>query len=161
MAGKLLRVYVQDHHAASAAGLNLARRLTRENASTPFAEELTRLADEIAEDRAKLDAVLRALDVKPSRLKIGLARAAERGSRLKLNGRLISYSPLSRVIELETLGGGILAKRGLWNALATTTAAQRAELDFDVLVERANAQLAVVEQLRERAAAMAFSATTD
>ncbi len=161
MAGKLLRVYLQDHHAAAAAGLNLARRLTRENASTPFADELTGLADAIADDRAKLGAVLQALDVEPSRLKIGLARAAERASRLKLNGRLISYSPLSRVIELETLGGGILAKRGLWNALAKTTAAQKAGLDFDELVDRANAQLAVVEQLRERAAAMAFSVTAD
>ena len=56
----------------------------------------------------KLGAVLRALEVEPSRLKIGLARAAERASRLKLNGRVLGYSPLSRVIELETLGAGIL-----------------------------------------------------
>jgi len=130
--------------------------MARENASSPFADELTRLADEIADDRTKLGAVLRALDVEPSRLKIALARAAERASRLKLNGRLLGYSPLSRVIELETLEAGILAKRGLWNALAKATDAQRVGLDFDELVDRANAQLAVVEQLRERAAAIAF-----
>ena len=133
--------------------------MARENVSTPFSAELDRLADEIADDRAKLDAVLQSLDVEPSRLKIGLARAAERGSRLKLNGRLLGYSPLSRVLELETLGSGILAKRGLWSALAQTTDAKTAEADFPQLIDRANAQLAVVEQLRERAAAIAFPST--
>ena len=157
MAAKLLRVYLQDHHAASAAGLNLARRLARENASTPFANELTQLADEIADDREKLGAVLRALGVEPSRVKIGLARAAERASRLKLNGRVLSYSPLSRVIELETLGAGILAKRGLWNALSQAIDGPPASVDFDELIDRADAQLAVVERLRKQAAALAFS----
>ena len=161
MAGKLLRVYLRDHHAAAAAGLGLARRMERENASTPFADELARLADEIADDRTKLGAVLRALDVEPSSLRIGLARAAERVARLKLNGRLLGYSPLSRLIELETLGSGILAKRGLWNALAQAIDGAPAGLDFAELVDRANAQLAVVEQLRERAAAIAFPATRD
>ena len=66
MTGKLLRVYLPDHHAASAAGVNLARRLARENASTPFADELTRLADEIADDREKLGSVLGELGVEPS-----------------------------------------------------------------------------------------------
>ncbi len=160
MAGKLLRVYLQDHHAASAAGVNLARRLARENASTPFADELTRLADEIADDRERLGTVLRELGVEPSRVKIGLAQAAERASRLKLNGRLLSYSPLSRVLELETLGAGILAKRGLWNALETA-GAQTAGSNFDELVDRANGQLAVVERLRDRAAAIAFRSTAD
>ncbi len=157
MAEKLLHVYVQDHHAAAAAGVSLVRRMARENASTPFADELARLADEIADDRAKLGAVLRTLDVEPSRLKIGIARAAERVSRLKLNGRLLGYSPLSRLIELETLAAGILAKRCLWNALGDATHVTHAGLDFDSLVERANDQLAVVEQLRERAAVVAFA----
>jgi len=160
VAGKLLRVYLQDHHAASAAGLNLVRRLARENASTPFAGELSRLAAEIADDRAKLGAVLRSLDVEPSRLKIGLARAAERVSRLKLNGRLLGYSPLSRVLELETLGAGILAKRGLWSALAQANAGHHG-MEFGELIDRANGQLAVVEQLRERAAAISFTPATD
>jgi len=57
---KLLRIYLQDHHAAAAAGLNLARRLARENAATSFAEDLTGFAKEIAEDRAELGTVLRA-----------------------------------------------------------------------------------------------------
>ena len=159
MSGKLLRLYVRDHHAVSAAGLSLVRRMARENASTPFSDDLERLAAEIADDRKSLGTALQALDVEPSRLKIGLARGAERAARLKLNGRLLGYSPLSRVIELEALGAGILAKRGLWNALAETPGARGAGLDFGELVDRANAQLAVVERLRERAAADAFSST--
>ena len=148
---KLLKIYLQDHHAASAAGLNLARRLARENAATSFADDLAGLAQEIAEDRAQLGTVLQVLRVEPSRVKIALAWSAERVARLKLNGRLLEYSPLSRLIELETLSAGIQAKRGLWQALGQI-ADRELGVDLDRLTSRAEAQLALVERLRTRAA---------
>jgi hypothetical protein len=157
---KLLRIYLQDHHAASAAGLNLVRRLARENAATPFADDLTRLAEEIAEDRAELGTVLRALGVEPNRVKVVLARSVERLSRLKLNGRLLDYSPLSRLIELETLSAGIEAKRGLWQALGQAVDGELG-VDLDRLTGRAEAQIASVERLRKRAAELAFAGRAD
>jgi hypothetical protein len=153
---KLLRIYLQDHHAASAAGLNLVRRLARENAATPFAGDLAELAEEIAVDRAELRTVLRELGVEPSRVKIALARSAERLSRLKLNGRLLDYSPLSRLIELETLSAGIEAKRGLWQALRQAVDGQLG-VDLDRLTGRAETQIASVERLRKHAAQLAFA----
>ena len=157
---KLLRIYLQDHHAAAAAGLNLARRLAKENAATSFADDLAGLAEEIAEDRAELGTVLRAMSVEPSRVKIALARSAERLSRLKLNGRLLGYSPLSRLIELETLSAGIEAKRGLWQALGQTTDRELG-VDLHRLTSRAETQLELVERLRTRAASLAFAKTAD
>jgi hypothetical protein len=157
---KLLKIYLRDHHAAAAAGVNLARRLARENAATSFGDDLAGLAEEIAEDRAELGTVLQALSVEPSRVKIALARSAERFSRLKLNGRLLGYSPLSRLIELETLSAGIEAKRGLWQALGQIADGELG-VDLDRLNSRAETQLGLVERLRTRAASVAFAKTTD
>ena len=160
MSQRLLGIYLRDHYAASAAGLNLSRRLARENASTSFGDDLAGLAEEIADDRSTLGAVLRALAVKPSRAKIVLARAAERLSRLKPNGRVLQYSPLSRLIELETLAAGIEAKRGLWQALKQAGEGGALGLDLDELLRRADAQRAVVEGLQKHAAALAFRSGT-
>jgi hypothetical protein len=41
------------------------------------------------------------LGLKRSRVKPRLAIATERLTRLKLNGRLLAYSPLSRFVELD------------------------------------------------------------
>src|SRR4029079_16771324 len=79
MTSRLLRIYLQDHHAASAGGVALARR-----ALGPH----NPLAIQIARDRETLEDVLRQLAVKPSAIKIGVVRVAERAGRLKLNGTL-------------------------------------------------------------------------
>ena len=42
---------------------------------------------------------------------------AEKLGRLKPNGQILGYSPLSRLVELETLALGITGKRSLWEAL--------------------------------------------
>ena len=160
MGQRLLGIYLRDHYAASAAGLDLARRLARENASTPFGGDLAGLAGEIADDRATLGAVLRALAIGPSRVKIVLAKAVERLSRLKPNGHVLHYSPLSRVIELETLAAGIEAKRGLWQALEQAVESGELGLDLDELLRRAEAQRSVVERLQKQAAALAFGSGT-
>ena len=42
---------------------------------------------------------------------------SRRSGRLKPNGQLTGYSPLSRVVELEGLALGITGKLALWKAL--------------------------------------------
>ena len=91
---------------------------------------------------------------------VGPPRATEKAGRLKLNGELTSYSPLSRVVELEGLLTGITGKKGLWNALLQI-APTEPRLDADRLErlrDRAEAQRATVEDLRQRAAREAFAA---
>jgi len=80
-------MYLADHAAAATAGLELALRTARSNASTPFGDALRGLADEIEDDRRTLRRVVSELGFKESRTKEALAWAAERVGRLKLNGQ--------------------------------------------------------------------------
>ena len=55
------------------------------------------------EQREVLERVMHENTMSPSRMKMAAVRLGERLGRLKLNGRLVGYSPLSRVVELEGL----------------------------------------------------------
>jgi hypothetical protein len=155
---KLLRIFMQDHLAASTAGLELARRAYGANRGTTYGDALSRVADQIDEDRGALEDMLTDLGFKPDRVKIVGAWAGEKVGRLKLNGQLKGYSPLSRVEELEALIAGINAKLSLWR-IVLEVAKEEPRLDADRihrLIERGEEQLETVEDLRTRAARAAF-----
>ena len=96
------------------------------------------------------------LDVGQSRLKPAVAVVGERLGRLKPNGRWRSYSPLSRLVELEVLQLGVAGKRRLWRALEHTHGEDLASFDLGSLAERATAQLRRLETLHLRAASLAL-----
>ena len=56
---------------------------------------------QIEEDVDSLRDIMAALGVEEDRIKQAVAWAAEKVGRLKLNGQLLGYSPLSRLVELE------------------------------------------------------------
>ena len=155
---RLLAIYLNDHLAGATAGAELARRAAAANRGTPFAAPLERLAEEIADDRAVLVDVMRRLEVARDPVKVLAGWAAEKAGRLKLNGRLTGYSPLSRVVELEGLALGVEGKRALWRALADVAAEDRrlAGIDLVALAARADGQRRRIERQRLRAAALAF-----
>jgi hypothetical protein len=102
--------------------------------------------------------VLVAVGAQPSFVKDRLAWTVEKVSRLKPNGQLRGYSPLSRLNELEALSLGVLGKRALWIALGKLREPARPPgFDFDALAERAAAQFRELEELRVAAAARAFA----
>jgi hypothetical protein len=154
----MLHTYLQDHHAGATAGLELARRAAGSNAKTAFGPELARIADEIAEDREALERVMEELGFGPSRLKDSAAWVAEKLGRLKPNNSLLSYSPLSRVVELEGLLIGVTGKLSLWQSLRAAVGESLDGVDFAALAGRATDQRGRLERLRERAAAEAFPA---
>jgi hypothetical protein len=151
---RLLPIYLNDHLAGATLGLELVRRAQRENGGTPLGDFLHGLADEIGEDRRTLLQLMERLGIEPSRSKIAAARVTEKVGRLKLNGQLTGYSPLSRLVELEGLATGIEGKRALWLALAEI--ADRDErLDraaLETLAERAGSQRERLETHRLQAA---------
>jgi hypothetical protein len=101
------------------------------------------------------------LDFGPDRAKNVGAWAGEKLGRLKLNGQVKGYSPLSRVLELEGLTVGIGAKLSLWRILLEV-AAEEPRLDADRLrrlIERGEEQRRTVEELRTLAAREAFLAS--
>jgi hypothetical protein len=151
---RLLEIYFADHLAASTAGLELARRSARSNAGNATGEFLRRLVVEIEEDRETLERVIAQLGFKPSRPKEVAAWVAEKVGRLKFNGQVRGYSPLSRVLELESLAVGIAGKEALWRALQRVAAVDT--VDLEGLIERARRQRADVEAHRLAAVDEAF-----
>jgi hypothetical protein len=157
-APKLLAVYLQDHHAGAVTGLNLARRIAGENEGTPYGEELARIAGEIEQDQRTLEELMAELDVGTDRIKDTVAWGGEKLGRLKPNARWFSYSPLSRLVELEGLVIGVTGKLGLWRALQRVAPEIDGldGFDFATLAARASEQRARLEDLRLSAAAEAL-----
>ena len=118
---------------------------------------LSNLAAEIEADRDALKSIMDHLGVAQNRVKMPIAWAAEKLGRLKPNGQLTGYSPLSRVIELEGLAIGVTGKLALWRSLTTTGSELRA-FDLDTLIARAESQRDGIEERRIEAARAAFSA---
>src|SRR4051812_2297530 len=114
---RLVGIYLEDHYAGATGGMELARRLHASNRDTEWAAELEKVCREAEEDRETLYGVMQALAVRRNLPKVYGAWALEKAGRLKLNGRLVGYSPLSRLVELEALMIGVTGKLGLWDAL--------------------------------------------
>jgi hypothetical protein len=150
----LLAIYLRDHHAAAVAGARVARRVATAVERDSGNQDLRRVASEIGQDLNVLEEIMRRLGVEPDRVKDSFSRIAERLGRLKLNGRLLRRSPLSDLLELETLVVGITGKQALWVSLREVPSIRIEELDQ--LFERAQAQKRVVENARVAAARRSF-----
>lgn len=157
-ARRFLRIYLQDHRAGAHAGVAIAKRLRDSNRGTPLGNDMVEIVDEIVDDGAFLAQVMAELDVRTDPVKVIGTRAAAALGRLKPNARLRRYSPLSRVLELEGLASGVLAKRALWTSLreaGVQLAAGAGELDRRS--ERATNQIRRISEHHRRAASEAFS----
>lgn len=155
--GELLAIYLNDHLAGATLGVELARRLRGSNDKDPeFGPALAEICAEIETDRETLKAAMGQLGVGQSKLKPLAAVLGERLGRLKPNGRLRGYSPLSRLDELELLQIGVAGKRRLWRALEHTRAGELSGFELGALAERATEQLRRLEALHLKAAALAL-----
>jgi hypothetical protein len=155
---RLLRIYLADHRAGAAAGSARARRFAATNAGNFLGESAGEVRRQIDADVGTLDEIIDRFGYRPSRWKIGIARAVELAGRLKPNGRLRGDSPLTRLIELELLIAGILTKESLWQTLAEVQA-ERPELagfDFDDLEHQAMQQRMQLEAHRRTTVDEAF-----
>src|SRR5690349_4569188 len=113
----LLAIYLNDHLAGATGLIELARRSAASNRETSYGPVLAELSQEVQQDRTSLLEIMRELGVRPDPLKQAAGWIAEKAGRLKPNGRLLSYSPYSRVLELEVLLLGVQGKLALWQAL--------------------------------------------
>ena len=157
MSRKLLAIYLNDLLAGATVGVELARRAAGANQGTPLGETLEQLAAEIAEDRESLQRAMSDLDVGQDRIKVAGGWAAEKFGRLKLNGQLKGYSPLSRLVELEGLHLGISGKLELWRMLKQTAEGRLRSVDLDELIKRAESQRRRLAPYRKAAAEQAIS----
>lgn len=154
-----LATYLNDHLGGSATGRQLAQRTLQANRGNEYGVVLEDVVRQIEESVASLEAVMDRLGVKPDRVKEAMGWTAEKLGRLKLNGQLLGYSPLSRLIELEGLMLGITGQMAMWIALSSVLADDpRLEgIDLEHLAQRAREQRQTVERLRRQAASEALT----
>src|SRR4051794_40527654 len=143
-----LGIYLNDHLAGATVALELARRTHGENRDGELGAFLERLATDIADDRESLREIMDELGIGVDRPKQLVAWAAEKVGRLKPNGRLLGYSPQSRVLELEALSLGIEGKRLLWRALLDTLGEELGVARLEALEQRAERQRTELEPHR-------------
>jgi hypothetical protein len=126
-----LGIYLNDHLAALVAGRELARR-TSSGASDIETQTLAReFASRIVESERELERLLGEIGARRSRVKRLLASAAEKSGRLKLNGHLVTRSPLSDLVELEGLIVLLEYEIALWRSLNhTRPGLARSDSDF-------------------------------
>lgn len=153
----LLGIYLNDHLAGATIGVEVARRLrSRNQDDRELGVPLREICAEVEADRDTLRQTMERLGIRRGCLKPAVAWTGEKLGRLKLNGRLRGYSPLSRVVELEMLAIGIAGKARMWRALEATLGDPVEGLDFGALADRADRQRARVEELHRIAARRAF-----
>lgn len=96
------------------------------------------------------------LDVPVRTYKTWAAWLAEKAGRLKLNGHVVTRSPLSRVEELEIMRLGVEGKAAGWRTLRESSDPRLDPVVLDGLIDRARRQADELERLRVRAAAEVF-----
>lgn len=154
----LLSIYLRDHLAGSVVARRRCAAARERAEGTELGAFLGELLREIEADQAHLRLVLRRVRApEPSFRKVAAA-VGERLGRLKPNGSLVGPSPLGVLIDLELLSLGVEGKRRLWHALDALEDERLHDVDFAVLVVRAEQQLVRLETHRLAAARTALAA---
>jgi hypothetical protein len=157
-AERLLRIYLQDHHAGSVAGVSLIKRSRGSNEGTALADLLAEIEAEVVQDQRSLEIIMAHLGMRPSLVKGAVGAVSERVGRLKTNGKIAKYSPSSRVLELEGIAAGVLTKLNLWRTLQAVSpdGSRFGPVDIHQLARRAERQLERLQSAHHAAAITAF-----
>ena len=154
-----LVVYLNDHLAGSAAGVELASKLRDNNQGTELGKAMVALHHDISEDRDSLEELMRHLDLERHPVKEAAGWVLEKLSRLRLSPAVTGSTELTRLLETEALSLGIEGKLSMWLSLKEAAAGdpRLAAADYDRLIERARGQRRALEPHRLAAAAASFS----
>lgn len=151
---ELLGIYLNDHLTGASVGVELARRSAKGQLDRQRRTELSRLADDVEEDRVSLLRLMKTLSIPAQKHRIAAGWAAEKVGRLKPNGTWVHRSPLSDLVELESLRVGVEGKLCLWRLLhrLADTDPRISAADLDELEQRAAVQIEALEGMRLEAA---------
>ncbi|XBB66182.1 hypothetical protein ABFU82_19000 [Nocardioides sp. WV_118_6] len=143
----VLHGYLQHHWVGSTAGVSLFHRVARTHPDLLVAAGVGEIAVEVTAERESLRTIMAAVGATPSRVGALAARAGELIGRFKPNGHLVTRSPLTDVVEIETLRIAVSGKRAGWQLLRSVADADP-RLDavlLDDLVRLADSQLERLE----------------
>jgi hypothetical protein len=162
MTEKLLRIYLDDHLAFMVAELELIHRCWGSNQNTLLGDFLCMLENEVKAQQSIINDVVHRMGGKqslPGRFKQNAAWVVEKLGRFKLNGKWLTYSSLSRVLELETLMAVAQERVALWDNLngVAETDFRFEGITFSFFREQSQRHLDELNTRRRFAAAIAFS----
>ncbi|CAM3154960.1 hypothetical protein PSET11_00150 [Arthrobacter ulcerisalmonis] len=155
---KLLQIYLTDHLAGATAGRDRSANMAHRYQGRPMGSALVKLAGQINDEHQTLAALIEALGF---RRRLGhqvLAGLGEKLGRLKLNGRILSTSPLTPVIEIELMRSAVVGKIGLWRTLRDLSPQLELEQSkFQDLEDLARQQLGTLDDLHAQQRTIGFS----
>jgi hypothetical protein len=154
----LLGIYCNDHLAAATGGIELVSRMLSRHRGNEHEAKLEELLDELREERAALRSSMAALDIPVRQYKQVASWVGEKLARLKLNGHVLSRSPLSDLVEFEFIATAVLAKRCGFETLRVVAAAEK-RLDaplLDRMIAQADKQHDWLADARREVAARVF-----
>ncbi|WP_222264112.1 hypothetical protein [Modestobacter marinus] len=154
----LLGVYCNDHLASAAGGIELVSRMIGAQRGSRYEGPLRQLLDELREEKSALTRQTRELGLPVRQYKQLAVWVAEKASRAKLNGHLLSRSPLSDLVEFEFLASAVRGKRSGFETMRIAAEADdRIDKElFDRLIDQANRQFAWLTDARRDVAAGVF-----
>jgi UDP-glucose 4-epimerase len=115
---RILQSYLSDHLTGAAGGRARALKMSEWYADREIGPALAGLAAELDEEHAHLRELIDALDLRRGLPLQALARAGELVGRLKTNGRVLTRSPMTPLLEVELLRAAVNGKQGMWQLLA-------------------------------------------
>lgn len=154
----LLGVYCNDHLAAATGGIELVGRMLGRHRGTRHQQPLENLLAELREERNLLQSSMQILGIPVRHYKQIGSWLGEKVARLKLNGHLLSRSPLSDLIEFEFLATAVLAKRqGFETLRVVATVDDRLDADaLEAMIGQADRQHRWLADTRREVAAEVF-----
>jgi hypothetical protein len=154
----LLGLYANDHLAASVGGIELVKRMLGVHRGSQYEQPLTQLLAELREENSSLETQMRAVGFPVRRYKQVALWVGEKLSRAKLNGRLLSRSPLSDLIEFEFLASAVRGKRSGFETLREVAEVdpRLSKAELDRLIDQANRQIEWLTHTRREVAATVF-----
>lgn len=148
--------YLRIHLTGSAGGIELFSRgagLHDDDARTI----VENIRSELIQEREQLLEIARRLEVRPAPLAAAAAKVGERLGRLKPNGHLLHRTPMTDLVDLETMCVAVAGKIAGWEALLAVV--DRHDLPTDelqALLDQARRQHAQLSELHTQAAARAL-----
>jgi len=154
---KLLGLYLSDHLAGATAGVGRIERMAKDFTDTPVRGQLEGLVADLRRERELLAGLIHDLGARQRPGRQAGAWLAEHAGRLKLNGRLLSRSPMTLVLESELMRAAVLAKIGVWQTLEELAPQLGLEQStFTRLVANGHAQIETLDHVHQYARAHAF-----
>jgi hypothetical protein len=143
-----LAIYLHDHLAGATGAVDLLEAMQKRYHGEPLGEFAATMLVEIKDDRRALEELADRVGEGVDLLKETAAWISEKATRLKL--RRGAPGGLDSFEALEFLGLGIQGKLALWTALNSIAPSDERlrGTDFALLIERARAQHARVEEQR-------------